>query len=490
MVKLEIIIITEMVGGSISVISSLFIIVLILRSRTRFSDTFHRIMVGLSLADIFLSIALSFGTIPSPMGAATFARGNTATCDVQGFFDIFGALSAPFYSISLQLYFLLRIKYGMEKKKLVKNVEPLLHAVPVVYGLISAIIPLSLGSINPTGYSTCFITSHPFGCSGGIANEIGSDDSNCTRGIKVNPKLLRWVLMGIPYLIIFISICVTSWMMYFAMRELELKKKEHMFLPSNETLRISVMEEQRIHEKSQKILKRALSYLAAFALSFINILIFGIVIYTGHYNSMFHLVAVFFFSLHGLYNLIVFLWPKVIKLREDNEDISVLKNVIIAFSTYDRTVHSIAARTYDRAVQRHDNTASSTRNRISLNDYWLGRSLSEKSPINSTTGNLNICENEMSDQNTQKNSDRKDVRHRESNGLNTSRHPIGKSDGLSEYKENSLISSFRSLSDSDAISLRESEKNALNTSFQSVRDSDAPSLSEVQNESEIENSSV
>jgi len=438
MVGLKTIIITGMVTGSISVVSSLSIILLILRSRKMLSHTFHRIMVGLSLADIFLSLAISFGTIPSPMGpyAAEFARGNTSTCDAQGFFYLFGTASAPLYSITLQLYFLLRIKYNLAKEKLVKNVEPFLHAAPIVYGLIAAIVPLSLGSINETSYGSCFISSHPFGCRGNVSVELALNKGNeCTRSIKIELALLRWIIFGIPHLIIFIFLCVISWMMYFAMRELELRKVKHMFLPSDETLRKEILQQRRIHERSQKILKRAFSYLAAFALPFINALLFVIVTWTGHYNSIYTLVISFVYPLHGLYNLIVFLWPLVMKLKEENEDFSLLQNTIIAIQTYDR-------------APRRDKSDSSTSKRMSLIDWAL-----KVRPLRKSVENLTIHKNESSGQNTESSYDREDVREDENNA------------------------SCQSLRDSDEICLSDSENNGLNTSCQSFSDIDGVSES-------------
>jgi len=440
MVNSKIIIITGMVTGSISVISSLSIIVLILRLRTRFSHTFHRIMVGLSLADIFLSLAISFGTIPSPKEFARdveFARGNTATCDVQGFVYLFGAAAAPLYSLSLQLYFLLRIKYDMAIEKLVKNVEPFLHAVPIVYGLIAAIVPLSLGSINTFGWGSCYITAHPFGCRGTVSKDIGlNEDNECTRGVMVNPRLLRWVIFGIPYILIFLSLCVTSWMMYSAMRESELRTS---FIPSDPTLRASWIQEMRIHKNSQKLLKRAFAYLAAFALSFIMIMIFTIILFAGQYSSIYTLVVCLFYPLHGLYNLIVFLWPKVMKLREKYDNLSLLQSVIITIRTYDHP-----APTYNRVVHNDDNTSSSARNRMSLD-------------TNSAEEGISIFESERSIQETHRMSDRQTVSEREGNGLNTG---------------------CESLRDSDGISLSESEENVLNTSCQSLGDIDGLSVSD------------
>jgi len=477
LVKLRTIIITGMVTGSVSAISSLSIIVLILRSRTRFSDTFHRIMAGLSLTDIFLSLAISLGTIPSPMGqyAAEFARGNTSTCDAQGFFYIFGAASAPLYAIALQLYFLLRIKYNIAKEKLVKNVEPYLHAAPIVYGLIVAIVALSLGSINALGWGSCYIVEYPSGCKSNVVKDIAlnKNERKCLRGDMVNPRVLRWVIFGGPYIIIFISLCITSWMMYSAMRELELQRLKYMFLPQDPSLRDSVIQERRIHERSQKILKRAFSYLAAFALSFMNGLIFAILTWAGKYSSVYHLVVYFFFPLHGLHNLIVFLWPKVMKLKEENENFSLLQNIIIATRTYDResllafpTRNHEASKDDEVAAPRDGNTSSGSTNRSSLIS-WLGRSLVKTQKF--FDGQTLSIQNKSSGQNTQKSSEKQDVSELESNGLNVSCQLRNESDGLSECESNSQITSCHRLRNSDIISSSESENDDPDISCQSLK---------------------
>jgi len=478
MVGLKTIIITGMVTGSISIICSLTIIVLILRSTTRLSDIFHRIMVGLSLADITLSVAMSFGTVPSPKGdyAVDFARGDTSTCNVQGFFYLFGAASAPLYAITLQLYFLLRIKYDIAKESIVKNVEPFLHAAPIAYGMVAAIVPLMLGSINPTGWTSCYIVEYPSGCKSNISEEIAliKKETRCVRGDKVDPRILRWLFFCAPHIIIFISLCITSWMMYFAMREIELRTAT--FLPIDPTLRATWIEERRLHENSQKIIKRAVSYLTAFALSFMNAMIFGIITWVGVYNSMFHLFVYIFFPLHGLFNLIVFLWPKVIQVREENENLSPLKNIIIAIRTYNRE-SLITLGTNDHEVSSDDediaplngNSVSSSKYRISLTG-WLQRLLRQK---------------KISGQNTKRSFDRQDVNKLENDG--SSHQPINDSDCLN--------ASCPSLNDSDVISFNASESasDEPNTSCQSLEEIqaiDGISVGESESESESEKSSV
>jgi hypothetical protein len=52
--------------GSLSAVSSALIIYVILRSEARLSSIYHRIMFGMSLADICGSIAMALTSLPMP----------------------------------------------------------------------------------------------------------------------------------------------------------------------------------------------------------------------------------------------------------------------------------------------------------------------------------------------------------------------------------------------------------------------------------------
>jgi len=243
-----------------------------------------------------------------------------------------------------------------------------------------------------------------------------------------------------------------------------------------------------MHLPSQKLAKRAVSYVAAFALSFINILILGLVTWAGgEYNSIFTLYVNFFYPLHGLYNLIVFLWPKVMQLREDNETSSLLQIISIAFRTYNRG-SLIPLSTNEGVTSRNCNTTSSSRNRISLSD-WIGRSF--RYFVRQSLS----AQNGSSGQNTQKRSDMKDVNECTRIGLNTLCQPFNDSDRLSEGEgegggeSNGQDASCHLHRHSDGISFSESENDCPNTSScQSLKNFQADGLSV--GESESEKSSV
>ena len=71
-------------SGGLSLIGSGTIISMIFRSKKKTSTPFRRIILGLSICDIFLSLAYVLSTVPSPKGLGIWnAHGNQVTCQIQ-----------------------------------------------------------------------------------------------------------------------------------------------------------------------------------------------------------------------------------------------------------------------------------------------------------------------------------------------------------------------------------------------------------------------
>ena len=94
-------------------------------------------MLTLSIFDLLGSLAIAFTTLPLPTKDYMYgSKGNNATCTAQGFFIQLGTTSS-FVSVSLALYYLLRIKYSWSERKIQKEKIWLL-ACPIVIGLVMA----------------------------------------------------------------------------------------------------------------------------------------------------------------------------------------------------------------------------------------------------------------------------------------------------------------------------------------------------------------
>ena len=156
-------IITPRITGSLSVVSSSILIYLIMRSDTKLSTIYHRIMFGMAVADILSSAAMALTTIPMPRDLSNYGfdtelwkgtrLGNQQTCTAQGFFFALGVIAMYGYNASLCTYYTCVIFFKMKERTIVKYVERfLLHPGPIIMSLSLSIPPIVLEKYNPTNF--------------------------------------------------------------------------------------------------------------------------------------------------------------------------------------------------------------------------------------------------------------------------------------------------------------------------------------------------
>ena len=91
-------------GAVISMISSFTVIWMIRRSHVGLSSTYHRLLLGLCISDIILSLSMSFLGIWTPSELNYYrwsAMGNATTCNIQGIVFTLGLCMGTFYTCSL-----------------------------------------------------------------------------------------------------------------------------------------------------------------------------------------------------------------------------------------------------------------------------------------------------------------------------------------------------------------------------------------------------
>ena len=133
-----------MTSGSISFIASMLLVTHILRSHEYLSTTYHRLIFGLSCADIISSFchALSSTMVPKEMNyLVPFASGNIVTCDAQGFLIWFANGVSMSYNCAVCFYYFLAIiTYNKKHDYIEKKLEPWFHgisiSIPLVYSII------------------------------------------------------------------------------------------------------------------------------------------------------------------------------------------------------------------------------------------------------------------------------------------------------------------------------------------------------------------
>lgn len=183
------------ITGLCSCLFSLFVIVTIIRTDNRSFRAYHRLVLGISISDLSSSFSLALSTWPIPRDSGVlWASGNDAICTTQGFFNHLGVI-ATFYNVSLNLYFLLVVRYGWKDAKIHK-IEPLLHGIPLGWGFATAIYAAGRGLFG-NALLWCWIRS--------------VYDTE------------RWILYYAPLTVNIFLMMVTSLMMYLHVRKVERK---------------------------------------------------------------------------------------------------------------------------------------------------------------------------------------------------------------------------------------------------------------------------
>ena len=202
-------------------IASLLILRMIQKSRDGLKTTFHRILVGVCASDILFSLSsMDFGTmLPSDVDYVAWnARGNQASCTALGFMVVAGAFCGLLYTCSLNLYFLSQVKCQWTDAYLRTRIEPFLHGVPILAGLVVSLVLLINKNYNAHAPSCIDATYDPPHCIGYKDGKVREGFTiPCGRGregeaFALLPGLI--IMMAVPVIIL-----VLLGMMYKAIKD-------------------------------------------------------------------------------------------------------------------------------------------------------------------------------------------------------------------------------------------------------------------------------
>ena len=86
--------IVPMFTGFLSILGSGWLIIEIVTTKSKLRTVYNRLLLAMSIVDVFVSIAYMFSTIPSPRFSfeVVWAFGNIQTCTTQGFFVQLGII--------------------------------------------------------------------------------------------------------------------------------------------------------------------------------------------------------------------------------------------------------------------------------------------------------------------------------------------------------------------------------------------------------------
>ena len=133
----------------LSILGSSVIIWSILRGKDSKKRSYQRILLGISIADIFNTVCLITNPfmLPAARSDRIWASGNERTCHIAAFL-LQWSFCNYYYSCCLNWYFFCVIRYEMREERITRKVEPWLHAVAIGFPLLGAIVMASAGALG------------------------------------------------------------------------------------------------------------------------------------------------------------------------------------------------------------------------------------------------------------------------------------------------------------------------------------------------------
>lgn len=190
------------VTSTLSIVGSSSIIYMILADWTlKLTRPYHRFMLLMSIFDVLSSIAIAISVLAIPREEEFYgAKGNQATCDAQGFLMVLG-MAVPLYNASLNIYYVLTIRYNVSFQQFSKF-EPILHAVSILIPFTMALIlttggnmvPAKIGRCSPSGELSLFMLTSILGYSFFVS--IISMVSICWTTIIQATKMAKYTNFG------------------------------------------------------------------------------------------------------------------------------------------------------------------------------------------------------------------------------------------------------------------------------------------------------
>lgn len=143
--------------------------------------SYHRLVAGLSVADIIFSMSVLLAPFAMyPEGAASpTAVGTFNTCSVDGACLFIGSLAVALYNCSLSIMFVAMVVYSAKRPTITKFVEIPTHVITWLWSAILPIVALATQSFNPGPFSlVCGYNPFPLDC---IDDEL-ENEIQCQRG--------------------------------------------------------------------------------------------------------------------------------------------------------------------------------------------------------------------------------------------------------------------------------------------------------------------
>jgi hypothetical protein len=194
-----------------------------LKNSKQGSNTYYRMLLMTSIIDIMYSFWAALSVLPVPKeSGGVFAYGNVATCSAQSFF-VQASPAIVIYMATLNIYFMLKIRYNIPDVVIEQRYEIWLHAFPIGMWLTVGITGLSLKIYGPLTLPElgCWLGSYPPGC---------LYTQSCTRGYRnfQDNDLFAWTFSYMWLFLCFFIVLINSILIYSAIRKQERRNEQYL----------------------------------------------------------------------------------------------------------------------------------------------------------------------------------------------------------------------------------------------------------------------
>ena len=300
------------VTGAMSMLGSSFIIYEVLKNPKKRGMAFHLQMIALSIVDFLYSTAWFVYNWPAP---------DSGSCAAIGFLFLLTGTPEAMLSAGVCVYYLFFVYFSWSEEKILRY-QRVMIVFPIIWGLITAILTLAQGMINPNPVTgECWLYS-PEGCT-----------YHC--------HLYRFVFVQIP---LWISFVVGAISMCFVYCKVSKDEREHGGeAPAGWLWFVQPEEGQDTskNKRSRRMARQAFWYLLNFFLAYVGCTTIDIVFaYDGTPSFGLWCITYIFLPWQGFWNAIIYIRPRYMRNREKDPNMSIWH----AIMTGDEYDHRLGAR--------------------------------------------------------------------------------------------------------------------------------------------------
>ncbi len=323
-----------------SILGSFFIIYEVLKNPKKRGMAYHLQMLALSIVDVLFSTTWFVLDWPAA---------KSGWCTTFGFLGLLTITPEPMLNAGVCVYYLFFVYFQWSEEKILRY-QRVLIIFPIIWGLITAILTLAQGMINPGNKSgSCWVRppnpkAKAKGCTG---SECTTTTTTTTDDDEFLYELYEFVFLQIPRWISFGVGVISMCCVYYKVSKNE---REHgTQAPAGWLWFVQPEEGQDTSRaiRSRRMARQAFWYLLNLFLTYVGSTARAIVVaYNGTPSFGLRCFITIFLPWQGFWNAIIYIRPRYMRNREKNPNMSIWQ----AIFTEDEYDHRLGART-NRSTQ-------------------------------------------------------------------------------------------------------------------------------------------